>query len=140
MKLLFLVLIAAIVLMGCGGTGATTPSVVEMTQAEYRLFQYLQCYARAHNLKGTVELALFDGPRIDKGGGLIICQTWPLTNQRTGKVECWKQWVNGDTQYEVDDHAFSSVASHEICHMTGLWDEQSTGACASQYLNSGVCL
>jgi hypothetical protein len=105
---------------------------------------YLQCWAEAKGLKGTVTLTLFDEERRTSGGGewpgaVIICQTWPRDDGRAGNVECWRPWINGETPYESGPQEMLWAAGHEVCHMSGIWDEAAADACNRELHQGGMC-
>ena len=140
---LLILLVLASLCLGCGvDVGPTSPS--DMSPEELRMLGYLQCYAEAKGLRGEVSLVLFDherrtDERSQLPGSVIICQTWPRDDGRAGSVECWRPWINGETQYPSGPSEKLWAAGHEICHMTGIWDEAKTNACNVELHESGVC-
>jgi hypothetical protein len=123
---------------GCGG-GALPTSPAHMTGAELQMLSFLQCFAEAKGLEGTVGLILFDQRRVHSGGGTVLCAAWPQDGTHTGDVECWRPWINGETQYPSGREELRWAAGHEVCHMAGIWDEGEADACNRELHATGVC-
>lgn len=131
-------LMAVLILTGCGAV-ASPVSVEMMSEREVRMYQYLQCYARYHEIR-EVELLFFteEKPHCGDDGkcGLVVCEAIFQSNS----VRCWQDWVNGNTRYPANDDEFSWVAAHETCHLalkTG--DEVRTGQCTNVAYEEAGC-
>ena len=125
------VIILTVFLLGCGGARVTGPT----TDLEEVFFEIAQCYA-THLELGPITFATFENekPYCPKQGpcGYVACDAWPGGRH----VECWSEWVNDPAN--VAPH-FHNYAAHEVCHLSGIWDETEAEACAFAMVSKGVC-
>lgn len=116
--------------LGCGKVTPTGPS----TELEGVFLDLAQCYADELGL-GTVTLGVFEKarPYCPREGpcGYVACGAWP--DSRT--IECWGDWINNPSSV-VD---FPNYAAHEVCHLSGIWDEMEAELCAFALTSKGVC-
>lgn len=118
-------LAVAILSWGCGAPGPTGPS----SPQEAAFLDTAQCFANQLEL-GTVSLTTFDQAR-PVGTGYVACGAWPGGHV----IECWSSWINDPASVRF----FGGVAAHEVCHLSGLWDEMDAELCASSLVSKGVC-
>lgn len=123
--------------VGCSGMLPTSPT--DMSPPELQMLNFLQCFAEAKGLKGTVGLVLFEKQRVTREGGVVLCAAWPQDGIRTGEVECWRPWINGETPYLASRAELRWAAGHEVCHMSGIWDEGDADACNRTLQQEEVC-
>jgi hypothetical protein len=124
--LLSLVVGAAWGTLGCKSPTAPTHDHPN----EVRITAYTQCYAKHFGL-GRVEVTFWEHGRYvdcsaDYGPG-AQCPVAGTGMPNSRKVSYWGPWVRGEASHIPPELEWA--AAHEVCHLTGLWDEKQTETC-----------
>ena len=137
-KLLLIVL--SLFLISC--VNPVGPTKVDETRHpnENKIIEYTSCYAEFHGI--DVKVYIEEKAKLYAcASGEIACPAkgwaWPDSDN----VHYWGPWVRDE--YDPDpvdgDWELSMVASHEVCHLTGIWDETRTELCATDAYNRSEC-
>ena len=117
-------LLGVLFLAGCALP--TAPDPPELTHPnEILLDELVQCNAEYHGL-GPLQVRFFEVARPatlpDGQLGLVAGAGWPGATW----VEFWHEWVLDPRRIRSD---LAEVAAHEVCHVSGIWDEAAIPAC-----------
>jgi hypothetical protein len=140
MKLLLFALVVFCV--GCSPVaGPTSVNVEDLTAGERAIVEYTQCYADFHG-RGKYDVYISEKPK------MYPCPPPNENEQCPGKgwaypdsttVTYWGPWVRGEYNGPRTDFDLSIVASHEVCHTTGIWNEVRAELCALDAFNRSNC-
>ena len=112
-----------LLLYGCEGALPTQVPYPQLTERQQRIYDYTQCFAQAMGL-GSIHVTFHED--LGEAAGMA----WPdrsAVKYHVASVE------NGEDWY------LQAVAAHEVCHISGIWDEKATDACALLWIAKGVC-
>lgn len=113
-----------------GALGCKSPTAPNDHPNELRIIAYTQCYAD-HFRMGEVEVTFWEHGRYvdcsrDYGPG-ARCAIAGTGMPHSRLVSYWGPWVRGEASHIPPELEWA--AAHEICHLTGLWDEERTKTC-----------
>lgn len=114
------------------GCTANPAAPTDLTPNEAYTCAVVQCYGEHHKLDGEIMCIFTDKPYYPEPDVLAAAWAWPGT--RT--IYFYKPYVNssGATRQYLN-----AIASHEVCHLKGHWDEQVTEFCAEMARRDSEC-
>lgn len=127
MMRILIVLSCLLVSLGC--ESPFSPSA-PLTPPEEAFLKASNCLAKGLSLP-PVTLALWEKPK-PSGEGYVACEAWPHSSE----ISCWREFLNGARYADVDKLPY---AAHEVCHLSGIWDELQTEVCAHALLQRTSC-
>lgn len=115
---------ATILLLGLGcGPSPTAPAYEVLTPRQARIYDLSQCFAQELGL-GVLRVEFHDD--LDGAAG----RSWPGSGTVMYHIESVE---NGEDWY------LEGLAAHEVCHASGIWEQDRAEACATLLIAKGVC-
>lgn len=126
---------------GCGLFKSPTASdEPELHPNEILITEYVQCYAEYFGLKEVWVDFWEHGQHVDCSedhGEGAMCPIAGHAHIVGRGVSFWGPWVRGEASHVPPDLEWA--AAHEVCHLTGLWDEAATKLCTELVWDEAGC-
>lgn len=140
-------------LVACVGAGLAigscigclvNPTHIPENELEIRMVVLVQCFADHMGL-GEVETRFYEEPDIRRGAGCgsdnphEMCHAAGRATPYTRTVEIYGPWLRRERGFYPDEWDYRYVAAHEVCHLSGTWDEGKARECGLRLMEEANC-